>query len=249
MANLKIRSDVLVCLFLVLATVAVYWQVGNHGFVNLDDPAYVAENHFVQGGLTGKGIAWSFSFAEKEKTYWHPLTWLSHMLDCQIYGLRPGPHHLTNLILHIANSLLLFLVLKRMTGAHWKSAFVAALFALHPLNVDSVAWIAERKNVLSTFFWILTMLCYARYTERPGLSRYMLTFFVFALGLLAKPMLVTLPVVFLLLDYWPLGRCRFRKPEGLALSRLILEKIPFLVLSIGSVFISTLSLSRSDGTI
>ena len=237
------RRDILVCLFLVIMTLAVYWQVGNHEFVNFDDSAYVTENYHVQRGLTLENINWAFSFADKEKTYWHPLTWLSHMLDCQLYGLSPGMHHLTNLVLHIVSTLLLFLVFYRMTGALWRSAFIAALFALHPLNVDSVAWVAERKNLLSTFFWMLTMLAYVRYTERPGLYRYLLVFLVFALGLLAKPMLVTLPFVLLLLDYWPLGRLRFGQSggEGTPAFRLILEKVPLLALSVVSISLSFLS--------
>ena len=201
------HRDILICLFLVIVTLAVYWQVQNYDFVNFDDDVYVTENRHVQEGLTLKGITWAFT--EFSPTYWHPLTWLSHMLDCELYGLEPGMHHLTNLLFHIVNTLLLFLVFRKMTGSLWQSAFVAALFALHPINVDTVAWVAERKNVLSTFLWILTMFTYARYIEKPGLFRYMLTFSVFALGLMAKPMLVTLPFVLLLLDYWPLRRLRF----------------------------------------
>jgi len=235
------RADHLICLFLGLVTLSVYWQVVDHEFIIYDDPSYVTENHHVQAGLTLKSLAWSFSFTEKEDTYWHPLTWISHMLDCQFYGLNPGMHHLNNLILHIASSLLLFLAFKRMTGEVWKSAFIAALFALHPLNVDSVAWIAERKNVLSTFFWMLTMLSYAYYSERPGPWIYLLTLLFFALGLLAKPMLVTLPFVLLLLDYWPLGRLRLPTiPSGF---RLFMEKAPFIVLA---VFIAYLSFSSSE---
>ncbi len=251
MVNVNIRRDILVCLFLVLTTLAVYWQVGDHEFVNFDDDLYVTENYHVQRGLTLENINWAFSFTDKEKTYWHPLTWLSHMLDCQLYGLSPGMHHLTNLVLHIVSTLLLFLVFNRMTGALWRSAFIAALFALHPLNVDSVAWVAERKNLLSTFFWMLTMLAYVRYTERPGIYRYLLTFLVFALGLLAKPMLVTLPLVLLLLDYWPLGRVRFGQSggEGSIAFRLILEKVPLLALSVVSIFLSSLSLHRAGAVV
>ena len=256
----NIRMDVLICLFLVLATLAVYWQVGNYPFIGFDDSLYVSNNQYVKTGFTCENIKWAFSFAHKDKTYWHPLTWLSHMLDVQLYGMNAGRHHRTNLILHIANSLLLFLVLGRMTKALWRSAFVAALFALHPLNVDSVAWVAERKNVLSTFFWMLTLLTYVYYTERPCLRRYLLTFVAFALGLMAKPMLVTLPFVLLLLDYWPLGRLRLKwldgnmnertntiiksGNQGPFAFRLILEKAPFLALSVVLIYLASLSLQR-----
>ena len=170
----------LLCLLLVAAVLAVYWQVWNYDFSNLDDTSYVTKNRHITSGLTLEGIAWSFSFSKSP--YWHPVTWLSHMLDCQLFGTKPGMHHLTNLLLHIANSLLLLLVLKRMTGSLWKSSFVAALFALHPLNVESVAWVAERKNVLSTFLGVLTMFSYANYCEQPGLSRYLLTFLLLGCG-------------------------------------------------------------------
>ncbi|MBL7207805.1 MAG: glycosyltransferase family 39 protein, partial [Desulfobacterales bacterium] len=207
-----LRREGVVCLFLALTVLAVYWQVGNHEFVNYDDKDYITENQHVQAGLTLKSIAWAFTSTHAGN--WHPLTWLSHMLDCQIYGLNPCGHHFTSVFFHILNSILLFLVFKRMTGAFWKSAFVAALFALHPLHVESVAWAAERKDVLSAFFWMLTMGSYIRYVERPGTNRYLLVLLFFALGLMAKPMLITLPFVLLLLDYWPLGRFHVRKPEA-----------------------------------
>jgi hypothetical protein len=187
---------------LALATLAVFWQVRSYDFVNYDDLDYVTDNRHVTAGLTRDGIIWAFTTGYF--SYWHPLTWLSHMLDCQLFGTNPGWHHLVNLLLHIINTLLLFTVLKRMTGAFWQSAFVAAVFALHPLQVESVAWISERKNVLSAMFWLLTMVLYVRYVERPSTGRYVLTLLVFALGLMTKPMLVTLPFVLLLLDYWPL---------------------------------------------
>ncbi len=235
-----LRLNILVCLFLSLITLAVYWQVTSHEFINLDDPIYVTENKHIQKGLTPENIVWAFNFTDKRDVYWHPLTWFSHMLDCQGYGLNPGMHHLSSLIFHMANGVLLFLVFKRMTGSLWKSAFVAALFALHPINVDSVAWIAERKNVLSTFFWMLTLLSYAYYCERPRTSRYLLTFLAFVLGLLAKPMLITLPFVLLLLDYWPLGR--LRSSTKISASLLVLEKVPFLIISAISIYVSTSSL-------
>ncbi len=234
-----IRSDVMVSLFLVIVTLSVYWQVTNYEFVNYDDLIYMTENHHIQNGFTLKSLSWSFGLTHEVRTYWHPLTWLSHILDFQLYGLKSVMHHLTSLIIHMANSILLFLVFQRMTGELWKSAFVAALFALHPINVDSVAWIAERKNVLSTLFWMLTIFAYVRYSERPGPSRYLLTFFSLALGLLAKPMLVTLPFVLLILDCWPLKRLRL--PEFSVISRLVVEKIPFFALSGALIYISVLS--------
>ena len=250
------HRDALACLALVLTTLCVYWQIQSFDFVFFDDPEYVYNNRQVQAGLTREGIIWSFTFSDKEKTYWHPLTWLSHMLDCELYGLAPGMHHLSNLMLHLANSLLLFWVFKQMTGARWRSFFVAALFALHPINVESVAWLSERKNVLSTFFWMLTLLSYVNYCSRRSLFRYLLTLFVFGLGLLAKPILVTLPFVFLLLDYWPLGRIRFGKEiidnkneetrsisgfRESSISHLLFEKIPFFVLTAISICLSTWS--------
>ena len=228
-----------VCLLLILTILIAYWQVKNFDFVNLDDLGYVAANPKVQSGLTIDGIAWAFSFTDI--AYWHPLTWLSHMLDCDLYGLNPMGHHWTSLQIHIANTLLLFFILQYMTKALWKSAFVAALFALHPINVESVAWVAERKNVLSTFFWMLTMLAYVHYTTRPSLYRYLLTLFFLMLGLMAKPMLVTLPFVLLLIDYWTLERLRHQSPFN-----LILEKIPFFALSAVSAYISSLSVHRYE---
>jgi len=196
-----------VCLFLIITTLAVFWQVKDHEFINFDDTEYVTENFHVRGGITFKGVTWAFTTFHAGN--WHPLTWLSHMLDVQLFGLKARWHHLMNLLFHIANTLLLFLVLHRMTKALWQSAFVAALFALHPLHVESVAWVAERKDVLSTFFWMLTMGAYVFYAEKPGIKRYLLAFFFFTLGLMSKPMLVTLPFVLLLLDYWPLKRLQY----------------------------------------
>jgi len=188
------------------------------GFVNYDDPSYVAQNPHVRDGLTANGIAWAFthSFAGN----WFPLTWISHMLDCQFFGLDASLHHLTNLCFHVLAAILLYTVLRRITGARWPSAMVAALFALHPLHVESVAWIAERKDVLSACFWMVTLAAYARYVARPEKARYALTLAAFSLGLMAKPMLVTLPLVLCLLDYWPFAR-------GVH----IREKVPFLALS------------------
>ncbi len=248
----------LVCLFLVFSSAVVYWQVKDHQFISFDDNLYVTSNSHVLAGLNPENIKWAFRLSNRERVYWHPLTWISHMLDVQMWGMDAGKHHLSNLFLHIANTLLVFFVLRGMTGALWKSAFVASLFALHPLNVDTVAWIAERKNLLSTFFWLLVMLSYLFYTKRPTLSRYMLVVLGFVMGLLAKPMLVTLPFVLLLLDYWPLGRIKLSRvdsgwslksdnsvvsnPWGLLKSRVILDKIPLILLSLVSIYISMISL-------
>ncbi|MBC2717646.1 MAG: tetratricopeptide repeat protein [Desulfobacteraceae bacterium] len=226
----------LVSLLLVITTIAVYGQVHEFEFVNYDDTIYVAENSNIQKGISINSLAWAFTTVHAAN--WHPITWLSHMLDCRFFGMHPGNHHLTNLFLHIANILLLFFVFRKMTGGLWQSAFMAALLALHPLNVESVAWMSERKNVLSTFFWMLTMGCYAAYVFRPSISRYfgMLVFFVF--GLMSKPMLVTLPCVLLLLDYWPLERFSFQESSGNhsqnnpSILKLLWEKIPLFALVI-----------------
>jgi protein O-mannosyl-transferase len=203
--NLPIKG--LICLALGLITLALYLPSLSHDFLAYDDQEYVTENPHVQAGLTGHSLVWAFGFHAGN---WHPLTWLSHMLDCQLYSLKPAGHHLTNVLLHVASILLLFLVLNRMTGAVWRSAFVAALFAWHPLHVESVAWVAERKDLLCAFFWMLTLSSYARYAARPGAGRYFPALGLFALGLMSKPMMVTLPFVLLLLDYWPLQRLQLK---------------------------------------
>lgn len=226
---------------LVLLTLALYSRVRDFQFVNFDDPDYVTQNSYVQSGLTADGLSWAFWNLHGEATYWHPLTWVSHMIDCQLFGLDSGAHHLINVMFHALNVFLLFYVLYRMTGAVWRSAVVAALFAYHPLQVDSVAWISERKNVLSGFFWFLTMLAYLRYTEISTRARYVVLLLCFALGLMAKPVLVTLPGVLFLLDFWPLRRveskpCRENTRinvnlRRVTLKRSILEKLPLLGLS------------------
>jgi len=233
-----------ICLALALATLAVFWQVRHYEFiVTFDDDIYIVDNSHVQAGLTREGLVWAFTTTRGYN--WHALTWLSHMLDCEFYGLEPGGHHFTNVLFHIANTLLLLLVLNRMTGSLWSSAFVAAAFALHPLHVESVAWVSERKDVLSTFFWMLTMWAYVCYVERPVVKRHLVVLLLFALGLMAKQMLVTLPFVLLLLDYWPLGRLALKgRSVGnpatasgpVSARRCILEKLPLFILSaVGSV--------------
>ena len=276
---------------LLLFTAAVYWPVVHCRFLNLDDWIYVTANPYVQHGLTANGIAWAFRTTTSYN--WHPITWLSHMLDCQLFGLNPAAHHLVNVVFHAANTLLLFHLLKRMTREVWPSAIVAALFALHPLHVESVAWIAERKDVLSTFFGLLTIWAYIQYArgradllvgqdarqraptgqvgpagivlKSPGAGWYVLALLFFALGLMSKPMLVTWPFVLLLLDYWPLERLRLSKPEDAnteataskpstfnlqpsTFLRLVLEKLPFLVLSIASSVV-TVYAQRAGGSV
>jgi tetratricopeptide (TPR) repeat protein len=256
------NPELLLCLFLLVAVSSVYWQVGGHDFITFDDPLYVTENEPVQKGLSARGLVWAFTTTDAGN--WHPLTWLSHMLDCELFGTNPRGHHLHSLLLHAANTLLLFVLLRRMTGALWRSFAAAGLFALHPLHVESVAWVAERKDVLSTLFWMLTLWAYARYAERPAVDRYLLTLSFFALGLLAKPMLVTLPFVLLLLDYWPLGRLQPARsaaedrsqgidspsppPPVSPIPRLLLEKTPFFVLAAISSLVTFLVQQQSGAT-
>jgi len=201
---LRNKQIPLIYLLLTAAALMAFWQVSYCDFINYDDTSYVTKNIHIRNGITTEAIGWAFTTGYAGN--WHPLTWISHILDVQLFGLEPRWHHMTNLLFHIVNTLLLFFVFYRMTKAPWKSAFVAALFALHPLHVESVAWVAERKDVLSTFFWMLTMAAYISYVEHPRLRTYLPVFAFLALGLTAKPMLVTLPFVLLLLDYWPLGR-------------------------------------------
>ncbi len=238
----------LVCLGLVAVTLAVFGQTLTHDFVSFDDHVYVYENPLVIKGLSTEGIIGAFTHAHARN--WHPLTTLSHMLDCQLYRLNAGGHHLTNVILHTIAVLLLFLVLGQMTGAVWQSAFVAALFAIHPLHVESVAWVAERKDVLSAAFFMLTLAAYAPYARAPSPGRYLLVMLLFAFGLLSKPMLVTLPFVLLLLDYWPLGRITGQKSEvGSRLRSLIVEKIPLFALSASSCIATLLAQRQGPSAI
>jgi protein O-mannosyl-transferase len=221
------NKKILISLCLVLMVLLSFQEVRNNDFINFDDLSYVTENTHVQGGLSYEGFMWAM--ATSHASNWHPLTWLSLMADYELFWLNPAGYHWTNLLFHMANTVLLLLVLNGMTGALLRSVFVAALFAVHPLHVESVAWIAERKDVLSAFFWMLTMGAYVRYVRHPGLSRYLAVLLAFILGLMAKPMLVSLPFVLLLLDYWPLRRFRFGELSGL--SRLIVEKVPLFIFS------------------
>lgn len=240
----------LLCGLLAAATLVVYWPVRHHEFINYDDPDYITENHYVRAGLTREGIEWAFTRVHGPRTYWHPLTWLSHMVDCQVFGLKAGAHHLVNVVLHALNVVLVMLILRQLTGAMGRSLVVAALFGLHPLQVDTVAWVTERKNLLSAMFFLLALWAYARYAgrwaqhrdreskdtalvaARPGGCRaaeYALALAFFALSLMCKPAWVTLPFVLLLLDFWPLGRMR-----GGQFPRVLLEKIPFFALAAAS---------------
>jgi protein O-mannosyl-transferase len=270
-----------VCSLLALVTLACFWPVTAHKFIDLDDPLYIYDNPHVKAGMTWSGIIWAFQSGYASN--WHPLTWISHMLDYQLYGPNPAGHHLTSLLLHLTNTLLLFLLLLRMTGSRWRSTFVAALFAWHPLHVESVAWAAERKDVLCTFFFLLALLAYVRYAELQRLKLdskvqsqapadgiqhpaahlqsatfYLLSLLLFALGLMSKPMVVTLPFVLLLLDYWPLRRLSFpllhRSSTSLVQSpitpllRLVCEKLPFFALAL-AVSVVTYLVQRAGGAV
>jgi len=223
------------CLILIALDLIVYSPVWHHGFVGLDDPSYVTKNPNVTGGLTWHGFLWAFTAGYAAN--WHPLTWMSHMLDVQVYGLNAGPHHLTSVLLHIANTLLVFGLLHRMTGALGRSAFVAGLFGVHPLHVESVAWVSERKDVLSTFFGMLTIWAYVGYVRQPRWGRHVLLLLLFALGLMAKPMLVTLPFVLLLLDYWPLHRVAWGADRS-AWIGLVREKMSLFALVVASSIVT-----------
>lgn len=247
---------------LIAAVVAVYAQVYRHDFIDFDDPAYVSENLHVSRGLRLEGVIWAFTTGHAAN--WHPLTWLSHMADCTLFGLRPGAHHLVNVLFHAANALLLFAFFYSLTGAAWRSAFVAGLFALHPLHVESVAWLAERKDVLSTFLGLLALWAYARHAQNPATGRYLTALALFGLSLMAKPMLVTLPFVLLLLDYWPLrrfpvpaeaagGKARRQRaaPARALLAAafpLVREKIPFFALSAISSVV-TYAVQKAGGAV
>jgi tetratricopeptide (TPR) repeat protein len=251
---MKRSSFIFVYFVLILSTLLVFWQVRNFDFVNYDDDLYVYENQHILNGLTQNGIIWAFTTGHASN--WHPLTWLSLMLDCQLFGTNAGWIHLINLFLHLANTLLLFAVLRKITGSLWPSAFVAAAFAIHPMHVESVAWIAERKDVLSALFWLLTLAAYVGYVKRPSIFRYLISLVLFAIGLMVKPMLVTLPFLLLLLDYWPLDR--FAAPRAIktaaipdrrrVLYRIIIEKIPFFALSAVSSVI-TFIVQKGSGAV
>jgi Tfp pilus assembly protein PilF len=260
------RRELGICVVLTVTTILVYGQVASFDFVNFDDLNYIVENPHVSSGISARNIGWAFTAGYEAN--WHPVTWLSLMLDAQIFGLKPAGYHLINLLFHVLDTLLLFWVLRAMTLATWRSAFVAALFALHPLHVESVAWITERKDVLSLFWGLLSLWAYAAYAQRGGWGRYTLSALCLALGLMAKPLLITLPFLFLLLDYWPLDRiaghgiaqpaggkrradhggssAAARKPAFVprTLGHLLLEKVPFLALVVASSVATYLAQSR-----
>jgi len=267
--NQSLERPWLVSALLALITIAVFLPAVWHGFINYDDSDYVTDNAHVQSGLKWKSIVWAFTSGHASN--WHPLTWLSHILDCQVYGLNPAGHHLTNLLFHAANTALLFLVLRALTGACWRSAFVAALFALHPLRVESVAWVSERKDVLCAFFGLLALWAYGRYvwgkseirnpkseirspkpvvrgswsfSQLPASIFYLLALFFFTCGLMSKPMLVTLPFVLLLLDYWPLKRLR-----DSTIPRLVVEKAPFFLIAAASSVVTFVVQEKGDAVV
>jgi tetratricopeptide (TPR) repeat protein len=253
-----ISPAILIALFLTAATLSTYWPVQKYDFVNFDDDEYVFDNPHVKTGLTLKNIVWAFT--KSHSANWHPLTWISHMVDCELFGLNAGGHHLMNLYIHLANVLLLFFLLKKMTAATWRSAFVAALFALHPLHVESVAWIAERKDVLCTFFFLLTIWAYSDYIQQPRPGSYLRVMFWFVMGLMSKPMVVTLPLVLLVMDFWPLKRTGFGRSvqgNGLFLKvketvspfrNVVLEKVPLVLLSLASCII-TIIVQKNESAI
>lgn len=220
------RRYLVICLALLALTWAVFGQTLRFGFINYDDPLYVLQNPHIRGGVTFASIGWAFTHVHSQN--WHPLTSISHMLDCQLFELNAGAHHAVNVALHSLGAILLFLFLARSTSSIWASAFAAAVFAIHPLRVESVAWISERKDVLSGLFFMLTLISYAHYARRPSLGRYVTMSILLAGGLMSKPMLVTAPLILLLLDYWPLAR-------STSFHRLVIEKIPLFALSLGSI--------------
>ena len=239
------QKPVVLAVLLVAATLFLYASVTHHEFLDYDDTAYVNKNIHVRTGLSLDNIAWAFTTFHEAN--WHPLTWLSHMVDCQLFDLNSGSHHFVNVVLHAANVLLLFLLLQRASGAVWRSFFVAALFAVHPLNVETVAWVAERKSLLSMFFCLVTLGAYGWYTRRPSWKRYLAVAAGFLLALMAKPMAVTLPLVLLLLDYWPLQRYQDLPPRRRWV-RLSVEKLPLLLMTIASCAV-TLIAQRSGGAV
>ena len=248
-----IRFEFVICLFLILAILFIYYQTKNFDFVLLDDDVYILNNPHVSRGLNSENVKWAFS--NSHGGFWIPLTWLSFMVDSQLHGLNAGFYHVTNLIFHILNSLLLFVVFRLMTGDLWQSGFIAALFAVHPVHVESVAWVSERKDLLFAFFWILTMWTYYCYTRKPGTWRYGTVLLFFVAGLMSKPMIITLPFVLLLLDYWPLKRFQSKADQPFdgarpskAAATIVLEKVPLILLSFAASAL-TFVLQRAHGAV
>lgn len=235
------RQKILLCLLLAAITLGIFWQTGSHEFINFDDDLYVTDNFHVQNGLTWENVKWAFTTLHAGN--WHPLTWLSHMTDVELFGMNPRGHHLNSVFIHTANTLLLFLILARITGSLLRSFMVAAIFALHPLHVESVAWVSERKDLLCGFFWFTGIGFYSSYARRSGILSYAAIAGCLVLGLMSKPMMVTFPFVLLLLDYWPLKRFQER-----TVSQLFLEKIPFFVISAGAA-VATFVVQRKAGAV
>jgi len=247
------KLNLILCLLLVTCTLVIYNAVNQNGFVNYDDDVYVTANRHVQAGLRASTLSWAFTTFDAAN--WHPLTWISHALDCQIFKLNPAGHHYTNALLHCVNVVLLFLLLVDATKRTWPALIVAAVFAVHPLNVESVAWVAERKNVLSMMFLLFALWAYQRYASKPSIARYTAVFLLFSCGLMAKPQVITLPFLLLLWDYWPLRRMHFgappsREPEQRArtFGWLFLEKVPLLALSAASALV-TLTAQHAGGAV
>src|ERR1700675_14804 len=250
------KSTPLLCLLLSVVVLTFYSPVTHNGFINYDDDGYITGNTHVRAGLTWATVKWAFTTYDKAN--WHPLTWLSHALDCELFDLNPAGHHYVSVLLHAANAVLLFLLLQSATGFRWRSLMVAALFALHPINVESVAWAAERKNVLSMLFFLFALHAYVWYGRRPGLRRYAAVVFLFTLSLLSKPQAVTFPFLLLLWDYWPLRRFGSSELDGSAeqvasssrfgIGRLVLEKMPLLLLS-GASAVVTIKAQTGGGAV
>ncbi|MCP4256966.1 MAG: hypothetical protein GY774_05495 [Planctomycetes bacterium] len=257
------RGVLLAIVSLLVVTVCIFWQVGHCEFTIYDDDRYVTDNPYVTAGITRESVAWAFTSMSGNTGYWHPLTWLSHMLDCQLFDLDASWHHRTNLLLHVTNTLLIFILLMRMTAKPWCSAWIAAAFALHPCQVETVAWVAERKDLLSTLFVLLTMFAYFQYVKHRTFGHYFLTVFIYMLALMCKPMSITLPLLLLLLDYWPLERLQIVAGEGTGPAKgrplcigpnmmkvwaIVKDKIPFFVLS-GAICVVTLYTQKNQGVL
>ncbi len=248
-----VNRDVLICLILIIAILATYWQVRSHDFISFDDDIYITNNSYVQDGLTAQSISWAF--ITDHAGYWIPLTWLSHMLDCHFFGMNSGSHHMVNVFYHLLNVLLLFLIFKRLTGTFWRPCFVAAVFAFHPIHIESVAWAAERKDVLSTFFWMMTIWSYISFVKQQNIIRYFIVLLFFVLGIMAKPMVVTLPFVLVLLDFWPLERFHAdtiiedgSNKKNILILQSVIEKIPLFIFSLASSVI-TINLQHKAGAV
>jgi tetratricopeptide (TPR) repeat protein len=250
----RYQREIIIFLTLTLAVIIVFGQIRHHEFVNFDDPDYITENLYVRDGWSLDGVKWAFT--TRLHKHWHPVTWLSHMTDVEVFGVNPRGHHLVSLLIHLLNTLLLFWVLRRMTDKIWQSAFVAALFALHPLHVEPVAWVADRKDLLCALAWILAMWAYVGYAARPAIGRYLIVMVLFVVGLMAKPMMVTLPVVLILLDYWPLSRLKISPVDPptispvsgqVSIERAVVEKAGFFIFILISALVTIYAMQGIGG--